>query len=253
MKFASCMRLLSTAVAVHLAFALPATRKGTVPTKTGTKPPVPSAVDAIGAAFAADPSINVAGIYAAAQASNSHTLATYPTTPERKAYTNIYADWNFTGVSAFHFIADMDVDCDGPKSNCKGNRDGQSETSFGALDATKVPYFVLPERFTQEYKSILKDNALGAIICNGKMFYGIYGDQDADSPQVIGEASILIGQTCFPGGTINGDNGHPENDVAYIVFGSQVPVGVQKNSIDLPALKALGDAQVKLLQKALHL
>jgi hypothetical protein len=68
------------------------------------------------ASFAADPSINVAGIYGAAVASNTHTLASYPTTPERKAYTNIYGDWqNFANVSAFHFIADMDVDCDGPK------------------------------------------------------------------------------------------------------------------------------------------
>ncbi|KAJ7827126.1 fungal chitosanase of glycosyl hydrolase group 75-domain-containing protein [Mycena olivaceomarginata] len=206
------------------------------------------------ASFAADPSINVTGIYGAAVASNTHTLASYPTTPERKAYTNIYGDWqNFANVSAFHFIADMDVDCDGPKANCKGNRDGQTATSFGALDATQVPYFVLPERFTIQYKSILKDNALGAIICGSKMLYGIYGDQDADSPQVIGEASILIGQTCFPGGTIDGGNGHPQNDVAYIVFGSQVPTGIEKNSIDLHALKALGDGQMKLLQKALGL
>ncbi|KAJ7171127.1 fungal chitosanase of glycosyl hydrolase group 75-domain-containing protein [Mycena filopes] len=246
MKFASACTLLVLSTA---AVAFPAARKGTH-TKGNANAPVASAASA---PFGADPSINVAGIYAAAQASNSHILATYPTNEQRRNYSTIYADWNFTGVSAFHFIADMDVDCDGPKSNCKGNRDGQSATSFGALDATKVPYFVLPERFTKQYKSILMDNALGAIICNGQMFYGIYGDQDADSPQVIGEASILIGQTCFPDGTINGDNGHAESDVAYIVFGSQVPPGIQKNSINIPALKALGDAQVKLLQKALHL
>ncbi|KAF7324972.1 Endo-chitosanase [Mycena kentingensis (nom. inval.)] len=180
--------------------------------------PVPTADrSAPTANFAADPSINAAGIYAAAQGSRTKVLASYPTTPERKVYSNIYGDWwNLTGVSAFHFIADMDVDCDGPK----GNRDGQSQTSFGALDATRVPYFVLPERFTKEYKSMVMDNALGAIICNGKMFYGIYGDQDADSPQVIGEASILIAQTCY-GQSIDGNNGHPQNDVAYIVFGKQ--------------------------------
>ncbi|KAF8218012.1 fungal chitosanase of glycosyl hydrolase group 75-domain-containing protein [Mycena galopus ATCC 62051] len=200
--------------------------------------------------FAADTSINVAGIYAAAQASDTHILANYPTTPERKFFSNIYGDWlNFTNVSAFHFIADMDIDCDG----LKGNQDGQTVTSFGALDATRVPYFVLPERFTTQYKSILKDNALGAIICGSKMLYGIYGDQDADSPQVIGEASILIGQTCFPGGAIDGGNGHAESDVAYIVFGSEVPTGVEKNSIDLVTLKQLGDAQMGLLQKALGL
>ncbi|KAJ7062122.1 fungal chitosanase of glycosyl hydrolase group 75-domain-containing protein [Mycena amicta] len=193
------------------------------------------------AGFAADPAINAAGIYAAAQGSRTKILASYPTTPERKAYSSIYGDWwNLTGgVSAFHFIADMDVDCDGPK----GNRDGQSETSFGALDATKVPYFVLPERFTKDYKNMLMDNALGAIICNDKMFYGIYGDQDADSPQVIGEASILIAQTCF-GTSVDGNNGHPGADVAYIVFGTKVPNGIQKTNIDISALKSLGDSQI---------
>ncbi|KAF7303644.1 Endo-chitosanase [Mycena indigotica] len=208
----------------------------------------------LASSFAADTGINVAGLYTAAQNSRSKTLASYPTTPQRKTYSNIYGDWlNLTGsVSAFHFIADMDVDCDGPKANCKGNRDGQSETSFGALDATKVPYFVLPERFTKDYKSLLMHNALGAIICNGKMFYGIYGDQDADSPQVIGEASILIAQTCF-GNTVDGNNAHSQADVAYIVFGMQVPKGVQKSSIDLAALKSLGDSQALLLQKALGL
>ncbi|KAJ7202067.1 fungal chitosanase of glycosyl hydrolase group 75-domain-containing protein [Mycena pura] len=213
--------------------------------------PLPAAASVPFAGFAADPSINAPAIYAAAQASHTKILATYPTTPERKAYSNIYGDWqNMTGVSAFHFIADMDVDCDGPKANCKGNTDGQPDTSFGALDATRVPYFVLPERFTKDNKDILMDNALGAIICDGKMFYGIYGDQDADSPQVIGEASILIAQTCF-GASIDGGNGHPQNDVAYVVFGTKVPSGIQKTSIDISALKALGDAQAKLLQKAL--
>ncbi|KAJ7223343.1 fungal chitosanase of glycosyl hydrolase group 75-domain-containing protein [Mycena pura] len=155
------------------------------------------------------------------------------------------------GVSAFSFIADMDTDCDGPDDNCKGNTDGQSQTSFGALDATKVPYFVLPLDFTVKNKDILKANALGAIICDGKMFYGIYGDQDNDNPQVIGEASILMGQTCFPNDSIDGSQGHNTADVAYIVFGSQVPDGVENSSIDIGALKTLGDAQVKLLQDAL--
>jgi hypothetical protein len=38
-----------------------------------------------------------------------------------------------------------------------------------------------------------------------------------------------------------------------IVFGSEVPSGIQKSNIDISALKALGDAQMILLQKALHL
>ncbi|KAJ7250708.1 fungal chitosanase of glycosyl hydrolase group 75-domain-containing protein [Mycena rebaudengoi] len=204
--------------------------------------------------FAADPSIKVADIYAAAQAANKVKLASYPTSDDQKHMADIYGDWqNLTGVSAFHFIADMDTDCDGPKSNCKGNKDGQSLTSFGALDATQVPFFVIPEKFTMEHKDILKDNALGAVICDGKMFYGIYGDQNGDEPQVIGEASIVMGQACFPDAKIDGGSGHTELDVAYIVFGSQVPKGIERSSIDIEELKRLGDAQVGLLQMALGL
>ncbi|KAJ7434537.1 fungal chitosanase of glycosyl hydrolase group 75-domain-containing protein [Mycena galericulata] len=241
MKFASADWILYTFVVTHVAFALPmSSLKNTLTAAT--------------VGFAADPSMNVSGIYAAAQASNTKALASYPLNPSRKTITTIYGDWqNLSGVAAFHFIADMKTDCDGLQANCKGNRDGQTETSFGALDATKVPYFVLPERFTEQNKGILKDNALGAIICDGKMFYGIYGDQNADSPQVIGEASILIGQTCFPGGNIDGENGHTEIDVAYIVFGSMVPTGIGKNTIDISALKAMGDSQMELLQTALGL
>ncbi|KAJ7621017.1 fungal chitosanase of glycosyl hydrolase group 75-domain-containing protein [Roridomyces roridus] len=247
MQFSTILSV-SILFSTHIALAipvLPGDNVSTAPTTT-SKPPPP--------AFAADPSINIAGIYAAAQAAGSNDLATYPLEPSHRITTTIFGDWlNLPGVAAFHFIADMNIDCDGPEDKCKGNRDGQSMTSFGALDATKVPYFVLPDRFTQQNKDILKPNALGAIICNGQMFYGIYGDQNADSPQIIGEASILIGQTCFPEDNISGSNGHAENDIAYIVFGTQVPSGVEENTIDISALKALGDSQVNLLQAALQL
>jgi hypothetical protein len=71
-------------------------------------------------AFAADPSINVAAIYAAAQSATGNPLASgiYATTTSKDAHqTQIYGDWLTLasgGVSAFHFIADMDIDCDGP-------------------------------------------------------------------------------------------------------------------------------------------
>jgi hypothetical protein len=62
--------------------------------------------------------------------------------------------------------------------------DGQPQTSFGALDSTKVPWFVLPQDFyvpkpsheDPHPKPRVAKNALGAIICNGKMFYAIFGD-----------------------------------------------------------------------------
>jgi chitosanase len=45
------------------------------------------------------------------------------------------------------------------------------------------------------------------------MFYGIFGDSNGDSPEVIGEASWLMGKACFPDGDISGANGHGAVDV----------------------------------------
>lgn len=45
------------------------------------------------------------------------------------------------------------------------------------------------------------------------MFYGIYGDSDGDTPQVIGEASWLMARTCFPNDDLNGNSGHGDVDV----------------------------------------
>jgi len=205
-------------------------------------------------AFAADPSIDAKAIYAAAQAAKSDQLASYPTTQEGDHTSIIYGDWmKLDGVAAIHFIADMDVDCDGVAYQCPGHSSSQDETSFGAMDATKVPYYVLPEKFTDQQKDFIKPNALGAIICDGKMFYGIYADQNGAQKEVIGEASILLAQTCFPNDNISGNNGHGPVDVLYIVFGPKVPDGVGKETIDIASLKTLGDEQAKLLQTALKI
>ncbi|KAJ6629352.1 fungal chitosanase of glycosyl hydrolase group 75-domain-containing protein [Mycena sp. CBHHK59/15] len=206
-----------------------------------------------GVAFAADPSINVAAIYAATQAATSQDLASFPINQEQTHVSHIYGDWlNLPGVSALQFIADMDIDCDGVAYQCPGNTSGQPTTANGALDATKVPYFVIPDQFRS---SQLKSNCLGAIICDGNMFYAIFGDTNGDgvTTEVIGEASILLAQTCFPNAGIDGNVGHDQPDVAYIVFGEQVPSGVGVTTIDIAALKTLGDQQVKLLQTALNI
>ncbi|KAJ7867445.1 fungal chitosanase of glycosyl hydrolase group 75-domain-containing protein [Mycena leptocephala] len=256
-------------------------------TSTATDPqpsseaPSPDNSSTSAVAFAADASINVAAIYAAVQSATKIPLdaGSYPSSTDDGGKTvQIYGDWlthgsggqggsnastdgdmdsravktsaDSGGVAAFHFIADMDTDCDGPDMNCKGNTDGQSKTSFGALNAAEIPYFVLPETFTKAHTDILKQNALGAIICDGKMFYGIYGDQDGDDPEVIGEASVLMGKSCFPDTTVDGADGHHEVDVAYIVFGTQ-EMEVTDDKLDLAALKEAGDEQMKLLQAAL--
>jgi chitosanase len=45
------------------------------------------------------------------------------------------------------------------------------------------------------------------------MFYGIFGDSNGASPEVIGEASWRMGKACFPDGNISGANGHGGVDV----------------------------------------
>jgi chitosanase len=70
-----------------------------------------------------------------------------------------------------------------------------------------------------------------ALIANGwkknssgdKMFYGIYGDSDGDSPEEIGEASWLMARTCFPDDDLNGNSGHTPADVTCKRYFSTVP------------------------------
>ncbi|KAJ7314336.1 fungal chitosanase of glycosyl hydrolase group 75-domain-containing protein [Mycena albidolilacea] len=203
--------------------------------------------------FSADLSIDVAGILSAAQAATADSLASFPHNSDAPEDVEIFGDWaNLPGVSAFHFFADMDVDCDG-SVGCSGDGSEQSETSFGHLDASKVPFFVLPADFVAEHGDIIHPNAVGAIICGGKMVYGIFGDANGATPQVIGEGSLLLAQTCFPNDGLNGNNGHEPLDVLYIVFGTAVAPGVKDETIDIDGLKAVGDEQVGLLQAALQL
>ncbi|KZV87960.1 hypothetical protein EXIGLDRAFT_837880 [Exidia glandulosa HHB12029] len=215
-------------------------------------------LDKRAAAFQADSSINVAGILAAAKSSLSagkNVLATFPAWDGGPS-VKIQGDWlNLTGVSAFHYLADMDVDCDGVDFNCPHNPDGQSDTSFGHLSAKQVPFYVIPVSFSEQQQNAgrLKPNAVGAIICNGNMYYGIFGDEDGDDPEVIGEASLLMAQTCFPNDGLDGGTGHEVVDVEYVIFGTKVPSGVGDQTINIATLKTLGDQQAKLLQTALGL
>ncbi|KAJ7576857.1 fungal chitosanase of glycosyl hydrolase group 75-domain-containing protein [Mycena floridula] len=211
-----------------------------------TSPQVPS--------FEANPSIDVAGILAVlkATATTAKPVAAYPPEPGSSKKVQVYenlVDPANPKSSMYHFIADMDVDCDGVGFKCAGNSDGNSETSFGHLSASDVPYMVLPMSMT----GTISPNALGAVICNDRLFYAIYGDQNGASPEVIGEASIMLAKTCFPNDNISGNSGHDKVDVAYMVFASQVPPGVQDQTIDIETLKALGDEQMKLFQNGLSL
>jgi chitosanase len=92
-----------------------------------------------------------------------------------------------------------------------------------------------------------------------------------DTPEKIGEASILLANTCFPTAHLDGGTGHDTIDVVCkpfghqhfagnshlifvpvdILFGHEVPSGVGDKTIDIPALKALGDTQAGKLAAAL--
>jgi len=95
--------------------------------------------------------------------------------------------------------------------NIRGNTDGQNDTTWGALSAYNVPYIVVPDSFVEGRK--IPQNALSVVICAGQMFYAILGDTNGNVPEVMGEASILMGETCFPNTNVSGAVGHDSTDV----------------------------------------
>lgn len=84
--------------------------------------------------------------------------------------------------------------------------------------------------------------------------YGVWGDTNGDDGKpLVGEASISLATLCY-GESINGNNGHDQDDVLYIAFPGTIDDTVNKNA-DWSAKKfddfensisALGD---KLVQK----
>ncbi|KAJ5090156.1 hypothetical protein N7532_008840, partial [Penicillium argentinense] len=211
--------------------------------------------------FAAATTVPVAALQsAAAKASTAAKDATYPINSDSGAKrVTIHSDWSkFSEGAAFVWIADMDVDCDGIDYKCKGNPDGQSQTNFGSLAAYEVPFIVIPDAFGTTYQSVLPGNNVGAVICNGNMFYGIYGDSDGDDPEVIGEASWLMARTCFPNDDLNGNSGHGAADVTYILFTGSDSVlpstALNKNYItNFSTLRSMGDKLMTALAKNLNL
>ncbi|KAJ3774986.1 putative chitosanase [Lentinula raphanica] len=198
--------------------------------------------------FAADSSIDVAAILQSVKSATSNSVsgANFETGHDNnKAQIYQLNVDSSADESVYAVEADMDVDCDGTDYQCRGNTDGQSETSYGALSAKRVPFYVLPQSFVD--KQNIKGNSLGAIICNNRMFYAIMGDTNGASPEVIGEASWLMARTCFPNDGLYGAKGHDQSDVMYIVFGNLVPTGINEKSptIDVSALKELGDKTLK--------
>ncbi|PTU21244.1 hypothetical protein P175DRAFT_0436784 [Aspergillus ochraceoroseus IBT 24754] len=210
--------------------------------------------------FSATATMPVAALKsAAAECTKVPAHATYPISEGSSIKSTIYSDWSsFSKGAAIVFTADMDVDCDGLDYKCKGNPDGQSETDWGALAAYEVPWIVIPDKYVTANSKKLPGNNIAAVICNGKMFYGILGDTNGDDPEVTGEASWLMARTCFPDEDLNGDSGHTPADVTYIVFlgDSAVLPSSALNThyiTNFGTLKSMGDSLVNALASNLGL
>ncbi|GES60629.1 chitosanase-domain-containing protein [Aspergillus terreus] len=197
--------------------------------------------------------------HAISKVSQVPDLATYPVNREDNDpdESTIYSDWaSFDEGSAFVWIADMDVDCDGINSDCKGSTTSQTQTNWGALSAYEVPYIVTPDRFLSANSEILPGNNVAAVICDGKMFYGILGDSNGHDPQITGEASWLMARTCFPNDDLSGTKGHTDLDVIYILFTGEHAVlpdsAVNEHYItDFGTLRHMGDNLVDALMSNL--
>ncbi|KAJ6781485.1 hypothetical protein PWT90_02689 [Aphanocladium album] len=210
--------------------------------------------------FSGDSSLPISKIASAvSKMSKTPKDASYILSNDNHKKATIHSDWaNLSKGAAYAFVADMDVDCDGIDSHCKGNDDGETHTDFGALAAYEVPFVVIPNKFASEHEKELAGNNLVAVICNGKLYYGVFGDTDGDSPQEIGEASWLMANTCFPGEGLNGGQGHSDADVTYIFFTGDDSVlpdnAIGKNYLtNFQALKNLGDKLMRDLVSSLHL
>ncbi|GKZ24489.1 hypothetical protein AbraIFM66951_010713 [Aspergillus brasiliensis] len=211
--------------------------------------------------FAAATTLPVAALQsAAAKASSVPSKATYPVNTDKNSpKSTIHNDWvKFNQGAALSWVADMDVDCDGKDYKCKGNGDGLPETNWGALSAYEVPWIVIPDEFLTANEDLLPGNNVAAVICNGKMYYGILGDSNGDDPEVTGEASWLMARTCFPDDDLNGAEGHAEADVTYIVFTGDDAVlpssALDKNYItNFSTLRSMGDKLVGALASNLGL
>ncbi|KAL3450373.1 fungal chitosanase of glycosyl hydrolase group 75-domain-containing protein [Aspergillus insuetus] len=189
-----------------------------------------------------------------------NAVADYKLSSSSRQMSTIYTDWaGFDGGAALVWTADMDVDCDGIDYKCDGDKDGQALTDYGALSAYAVPFIVIPQKYVSSgNQDAIPGNNVAAVICNGKMFYGILGDTNGNDPQVTGEASWLMARTCFPDDDLHGNSGHAEADVTYILFtGSNAvlpPSAVNEHYItDFGTLKFMGDRLVNALLVNLRL
>jgi hypothetical protein len=125
---------------------------------------------------------------------------------------------------AYFWKADMDVDCDGKRTSACSestdpwfqNQTSASDSKGGWLDASTLPYVVIPLPSTRfDYKAAgFRLGDVVAVIYKGKVEYGVFGDEGPAG--IIGEASYAMAKSL--GIDPNPATGGTDSGVTYIAF-----------------------------------
>ncbi|PLB46569.1 chitosanase [Aspergillus steynii IBT 23096] len=237
------------------------------------------------AAFARDIPSNVAAFYVHAKNAGTcsgsdllqggfHDTDDGPTS---YGYCNRYmGDTGFYLKGPNKELVNMDIDCDGEQTSgdgrCGSSEDTQGQTAFqeevsqygiSDLNAYIHPYVVLGNEGNYDPTFDPREHgveplSIVAVVCNGKLVYGIWGDTNGDDGKpLVGEASLATATACF-GEEMNGDNGHDEKDVLYIAFSGKEAVPGDKAKWDAESydefeesIAELGDKLVAGLGKGM--
>lgn len=204
----------------------------------------------------------------------------------------IHPDWDYCGDHRSDFgviyhqgkngqLLDMDVDCDGVQGGpaddgrCKSSTDTQTQSSFQDtlrsydrgikdLNANVHPYVVFGNQGKKKgYATFdpaeygVRPLSLMAVVCNNRLLYGFWGDENGDDDKValVGEAAISLATACFGKDAIDGDHGYDGTDVLYIAFTGDDAVlganGAQWNATSYDefesSIQGLGDRLVQRL------
>ncbi|CAG9947203.1 unnamed protein product [Clonostachys rosea f. rosea IK726] len=160
----------------------------------------------------------------------------------------IYLAGPSTGTKSSGMFSNMDVDCDGTQApingdtRCGDTPQTQSRTSarltvagynagISDLNPHIHPYVVFgnsgengkgfptfePSEYGMEMASVM------AVVCGDKMFYGVWGDENADNgPRPsVGEVSLSLATACYGqkmSGRDEDGSSHNDYDVLYIGF-----------------------------------
>jgi glycosyl hydrolase group 75 (putative chitosanase) len=125
---------------------------------------------------------------------------------------------------AFFWKSDFDIDCDGQRTTeCNEGTDDAyfNDTSFPQSDgkpliAAQLPFIVVPlpsNRFDYT-KSNIQPGAVAAVIYNGKLSFGVFGDEGPE--EIIGEGSYAMAKSL--GIDSNPNTGGIESGATFIVF-----------------------------------